>query len=94
MGKDKEVMLEDYQKALELIFAYGYGYCEFKHNICGNQPEVPDGMPNSSDLLPPKFFAKAGCPPAPAATEVTTAKVDQSKAIEESKKSASAGNQS
>ena len=24
-GKDKEAMEEDYQKALELIFAYGYG---------------------------------------------------------------------
>ena len=55
-GKDKEAMEEDYQKTLELIFAYGYGCCVFKHNICGDQPEVLDGMPNSSDLLPPKFF--------------------------------------
>ena len=35
-GKDKEAMEEDYQKALELIFAYGYECCAFKHNICGD----------------------------------------------------------
>ena len=35
-GKDKEAMEEDYQKGQELIFAYGYGCCVFKHNICGD----------------------------------------------------------
>ena len=35
-GKDKEAMEEDYQKALELIFAYGYGCCAFKLYICGD----------------------------------------------------------
>ena len=35
-GKDKEAMEEDYQKALELIFAYAYRCCAFKHNICGD----------------------------------------------------------
>ena len=35
-GKDKEAMEEDYQKALESIFSYGYGCCAFKHNICGD----------------------------------------------------------
>ena len=49
-GKDKATM-EDYQKALELIFAYGYGCYMFKHNICGDQLEVPNGMLDSSDLL-------------------------------------------
>ena len=34
--KDKEAMEEDYQKTLKLIFAYGYGSCMFKHNICGD----------------------------------------------------------
>ena len=37
-SKDKEAMEEDYQKALELIFAYGYGCCALKNNICGDQP--------------------------------------------------------
>ena len=35
-GKDKVAKEEDYQKALELIFAYGYRCCMFKHNICGD----------------------------------------------------------
>ena len=32
-GKDKEDNEEDYQKALELIFSYGYRCCTFKHSI-------------------------------------------------------------
>ena len=44
VGKDRAAMEEDYQKALELIFVYGYECCMFKHNICGDQPEVPSGM--------------------------------------------------
>ena len=40
-GKDKEAMEEEYQKALEVIFSYGYGCCVFKHNIYGDHPEVP-----------------------------------------------------
>ena len=62
-GKDKEAMEENYQKALKLIFSYGYGCCVFKHNICGDQPEVPDGMPDSPDPLPQNFFANPRCPP-------------------------------
>ena len=34
VGRDKEALEEDYHKALELIFAYGYECCAFKHNIC------------------------------------------------------------
>ena len=30
-GKNKEAMEKDYQKALEVIFAYDYGCCMFKH---------------------------------------------------------------
>ena len=60
--KDKEAMEEDYQKAMELIFTYGYGCCAFKH-ICGDQPEVPDGMPDSSNPLSPEFFCEPQVPP-------------------------------
>ena len=60
-GKDKEAIEEDYQKALELIFAYGYGCCAFEHNICVDQPEVPDGMLDSSHSLPPEFFLNPRC---------------------------------
>ena len=35
-GKDKEAIEEDYQKAQEVIFAYDYGCCMVKHNICGS----------------------------------------------------------
>ena len=93
-GKDKESIEEDYQKALEMIFADGYGCYVFKHNICGDQPEISDGMPNSSDPLPLEFFVNPRCRPVPVATEVTVVKVDQSEAIKEPEKSASAGNQS
>ena len=91
-GKDKEAMEEDYQKALELIFAYGYECCVFKHNICGDQPKVPGGMPYSSDPLSLEFFVNLRCPLAPVAIEVTVAEVDQSEATKELEKSASAGN--
>ena len=87
-------MEEDYHKALELIFAYGYGCCMFKHNICGDQPEVPNGMLESSNPLPPEFFVNPKLPLVPATTEATTAEVNLSKAAKEPKKSASAGDQS
>ena len=48
--------MEDYQKALEHIFAYGHGCCAFKHNIHGDWPGIPDGMPDSVDPLSPEFF--------------------------------------
>ena len=61
-GKEKVAMEEDYQKALELIFAYGYGCCMFKHNIYDDQPEVPNGMHDSSDPLPSEFLQTLGAP--------------------------------
>ena len=45
-------MEEDYQKALDLIFAYGYGCYAFKHNIRGDRLEILDGMPDSANALP------------------------------------------
>ena len=92
--KDKEAMEEDYYKAWELIFAYGYECCVFKHNICGDQPKVLDGMPDSFGPLPPEFFANSKCLPALAATKVTATEIDQSEATKEPEKRASAGNQS
>ena len=61
VAKDKAPMEEDYQKALELIFAYGYRYCMIKHDIYGDQPKVPDGMLDSFDSLPPEFFKNPKC---------------------------------
>ena len=52
-SRDKKAMEEEYQKALEVIFSNGYGCCVFKHNICGDRLEVPNGMstPSTSCLL-------------------------------------------
>ena len=50
-------MKEDYQRALELPFTYGYGCCVFKRDIHGDQPEVPDCMSGSPNFLSPKWFA-------------------------------------
>ena len=52
-GKGKETMEEEYQKALDVIFAYGYECCVVKHNIYGDHPEVLEGMLVSSDPLSP-----------------------------------------
>ena len=79
-GKDKAAMEEDYRKALELIFAYGYKFCMFKHNIYGDQLEILDGMLDSSFLLPVEFFVNPRCPLVPAAIEATTTKVELSEA--------------
>ena len=84
-GKDKEAMEEDYEKALELIFAYGYRCCMLKHNICGDKPKVPDGMCDSSVPLPPEFFMNPRCPPARAPTEATATEAEQSKTVEKAK---------
>ena len=61
-GRDKEAMEEEYHKALEVIFSYRYGCYVFKHNIYGDHPEVPDGMPDSADPLYPELFVNLKCP--------------------------------
>ena len=87
-------MEEDYQKALEVIFSYGYGCCVFKHNICGDPPEVPNGMPDSSDPLPPKFFVSHRCPPVQATIEDTTVEEHPSEVAKEPEENASTRDQS
>ena len=68
---------------MELIFSCGYGCCAFKHGICGDQPEIPDDMPDSADLLPLEFFVNPRCPPAPIAVEVKVAKIDLGEAAKD-----------
>ena len=65
-SKDKEAIVEDYQKALKQIFAYG---------ILGDRPKILDGMPDSADPLPPEFFANLGCPSALTTIEAMVAEV-------------------
>ena len=55
-------MVEEYQKALEHIFAYSYKCCAFKHGIRGDRPRISDGMPDFADPLPPQFFMNLGAP--------------------------------
>ena len=52
-----------------MIFNYGYGCCAFAHNICGSQPVVPDGMPDTSKPLLPEFFINPRCPPGVVSSE-------------------------
>ena len=75
-GKDKEAMEEDCQKVMELILAYGYGCCVFKHNICGDHLGIPDGMLDSTDPLSPEFFVNPRCPPALTVIEVKAVEID------------------
>ena len=65
----------------------------FKHNICGSQPEVPEGMPDSSNPLSPEFFANLRCPPALTITEVVAAEVDLIALAKDLKENAFVGDQ-
>ena len=60
----------------------------FKHNIYGDQSEVPNGMPYSFDPLSPKFFVNPKCPPNPIAIEATEAEANPSEATKEPEGSA------
>ena len=84
-SKDKEDMAKDYHGSLDLIFAYGSGCCAFKNNICGDRPDIPDGMPNSSNPLPLEFFYNPRCPPVLAVDKAIDAEVSEGKALGDSK---------
>ena len=66
-----------------MIFAYGYGCCVFKHNICGDRPEVPKGMPDSADPLLLEFFVNPGSPPVQAIAEAIATKVPLNEVVKE-----------
>ena len=51
--KEKKALGEAYGEGFDVIFNYSYGCCAFAHNICGSQPVVPYGMPNTSKPLSP-----------------------------------------
>ena len=68
-------MVENYQKALEQIFTYGYECCVFKHSIHGDRPRISDGILDSADPLPLEFFMNLGRSPTPTADEAKAAKV-------------------
>ena len=64
-----------------MIFNYGYGSCAFTHNICGSQPVVPDGMPDTSKTLSPEFFINPRCSPSDVPTEASTIDVRSGEAM-------------
>ena len=64
-----------------MIFNYGYGCCAFAHNICGSQPMVPDGMPDTSKPLTLEFFINPRCPPGVVPTIVSTINVHSGEAM-------------
>ena len=45
----------------DVIFNYNYGCCAFVHNICGSEPLIPAGMPDTSTPLTPEFFVNPRC---------------------------------
>ena len=61
--RENEALREDFEEGFDVIFNNGYGCCAFTHNICGSQPEVPEGIPDTSKSLSPEFFINPRCPP-------------------------------
>ena len=57
----------------------------FKHGIRGDRPRIPDGMPESIDPLPPKFFGNLRCPPPPLAPTLIEAKPAEAHLVEKTK---------
>ena len=82
-GKDKEALEEDYQKSLEQIFTNGYGCCALKHNILDYLARILDGMPDSTDPLPPEFFVNLGRPLSLTAIEAKAAKAHPSEEVKD-----------
>ena len=62
-SKEKNDMEVDFDAAFEVIFNYGYDYCDFAHNIYGSKPRIPVGMLGTSQPLSPEFFINPRCPP-------------------------------
>ena len=56
----------------------------FKHNICGDQPEVPDCMPDSPNFLSLECFAIPRCFPVSASSEDVAIEVHCREVVEES----------
>ena len=55
-SKEKKAMEETFDTGFDVIFNYSYGYCAFAYDICGSEPVIPDGMPDTSKPLPLEFF--------------------------------------
>ena len=56
MTKERKAMEEQFDASSDVLFNYGYSYCAFAHNICGSEPMILAGMPDTRKSLPPEFF--------------------------------------
>ena len=65
---DREAIEAEFDAGGDTLFNYGYGCCVVTHNICGRNPQIPDGMPDPSVPLTPEFFANPRCPPSTSST--------------------------
>ena len=79
--KEKKALEEAYEEGFDVIFNYGYGCCAFAHNICGSQPVVLDGMPDTSKPLSSELFINPRWPPGVVPAEATTIDVCSSEAM-------------
>ena len=79
--KEKKALEEAYEEGFDVIFNYGYGCCAFAHNICGSQPEDPNGMLDTSKLLSPEFFINPRCPSGAVPAEVASIDVRPGEAM-------------
>ena len=59
---EKAVMEAEFDASSDVIFNYGYSCCAFAHNICGSEPLIPAGMPDTSTPLTLEFFVNPRCP--------------------------------
>ena len=79
--KEKKALDEAYEEGFEVIFNYGYGCCAFAHKICGSQPVVLDGMPDTSKSLYPEFSINPRCPLGAIPVEAATTNVRSGEAM-------------
>ena len=77
-------MKEEYQRDLESSFIYGYGCCVFKHDICGDQPKIPNCMPKSSKFFLLSALQALGAPLSrhPLKTAVGVHRIEVAEALE------------
>ena len=61
-SSENTTMEAEFDASNDLIFNYGYGCCAFAHNICGSEPLILAGMPDTSTPLIPGFFMNPRCP--------------------------------
>ena len=60
---ERKEIEEEFDASGDVIFNYGYDCCVFGHNICGSEPMILVGMPDTTKPLPLEFFYQPPMPP-------------------------------